>query len=72
MTSILIFTYNGSGTVPVTAGTCNVVGSFVGNSNYDPLTNTAVLTITFKIYLSFMTRNGSVCWPARSVCDLNV
>ena len=59
LTPTLIFTYNGSGSVPVAAGTYNIVGSFAGNSNYVPATNTAVLTITFKIYLPLITRNGS-------------
>ena len=59
LTPTLIFTYNGSGSVPVAAGTYNVVGSFAGNSNYALATNSAVLTITFKIYLPLVTRNGS-------------
>jgi hypothetical protein len=55
----LTFTYNGSGTAPVAAGTYAVVGSFAGNSNYLPATNSATLTITHKLFLPFITRNGS-------------
>jgi hypothetical protein len=51
------FTYNGSGTMPVAAGTYNVVGTFVGNSNYLSATNTATLTITYKIYLPLVAVN---------------
>jgi hypothetical protein len=51
------FTYNGSGTMPVAAGTYNVVGTFVGNSNYLSATNTATLTITFKINLPLIAMN---------------
>ena len=41
----LTFTYDGSSTPPVNAGTYAVVGSFAGNSNYEARTGTATLTI---------------------------
>jgi len=53
----LTFTYNGSATVPVAAGTYSVVGTFAGNSNYLSATNTATLTITFKINLPLIAMN---------------
>ena len=59
LTPTLIFTYNGSGSVPIAAKTCNVLFSFAGNSNYIPVTNTAMLTITSKIYKPLVARNGS-------------
>lgn len=59
LTPTLVFTYNGSGSVPVAAGTYNVAGSFAGTSNYAPAMNTAMLTITFMIYVPLITRNAS-------------
>jgi hypothetical protein len=39
------FTYNGEAAAPVNAGTYNVAASFAGNSNYNPASNTATITI---------------------------
>jgi len=39
------FTYNGSSTAPVGAGSYVVVGSFAGDNNYNPASNTATITI---------------------------
>jgi hypothetical protein len=39
------FTYNGGTAAPVNAGTYNVIASFAGNSNYNPASNTATVTI---------------------------
>jgi large repetitive protein len=42
----LTFTYNGSSTLPVNAGTYAVVASFAGDANYLPASNTTTIVIT--------------------------
>jgi len=39
------FTYNGASTVPVTAGTYNVSGSFAGSANYTTASGSAQITV---------------------------
>jgi VCBS repeat-containing protein len=41
----LTFTYNGSPTAPVNAGTYAVIGSFAGDQNYEPATGNAQIVI---------------------------
>lgn len=41
----LTFTYNGSATAPVNAGTYDVIGSFAGDANYIAASGTATITI---------------------------
>ena len=43
--SPLTFTYNGSGSAPVNAGTYDVVGSYAGDLNYESASGTATITI---------------------------
>ena len=57
------FTYNGSTSAPVDAGTYNVVGTYAGNTNYAAATGNATITID-KVYPTVTVTGGTFTYDA--------